>query len=154
MSMSKREFEAIANVLRGELRRIEALPEEDRDAALYDFNNLKGRLANTCYASNNNFDRNRFDSWIQEYEYIGYAQREMPGDISFDLYRFRNESEALGQLRALEAGTGDQWSMSLYGYSPENWWDAKDFESTGCPFDYPRKVSKRGPRGGLKFEVA
>jgi len=154
MSMSKREFEAIANVLRGELRRIEGMPKEDRDAALYDFNNLKGQLANACYASNNRFDRNRFDSWIQEYEYIGYAQREIPGDISFELYRFRNESEALGQLRALEDATGDQWSMSLYGYTTEDWWEALDFRSIGNPLDYPWKVSVRGPRGGLKFEAA
>jgi hypothetical protein len=41
---------------------------------------------------------------------------------------------------------------SLYPYTEDNWTDAKEFETSGCPFDYPSALVKNGPRGGVRIE--
>lgn len=152
MSMSKKDFQRLAEPFRQSLRAIEDMDDmERRDAALQKHEDLLSGVITACYESNIHFSRQKFEEWILEYKYIAYVRRDMPGDRSFDLMRFRSDSEVLDYLRKMERETGDQWSASLYGYTTEDWWDAKDFETAGCPFDYPWKVSERGPRGGLKL---
>lgn len=152
MSMTKRDFQRLAESFRLSLRAIENMPEgERRDSAMQKHEDILSGVISACYESNIHFSRQMFEKWITEYEYIAYACRDVPGDRSFELLRFRKESEALDHLRELERETGDEWSMSLHGYSTKDWFEAKSFEDVGCPFDYPWKISERGPRGGLRF---
>lgn len=155
MSMSKKDFQRLAEPFRLSLRAIENMDDAGRrDAALQKHEDLLSGVITSCYEGNIHFSRQKFEEWVLEYKYIAYVQRDMPGDRSFDLHRFRKDSEVLEYLRELEDATGDQWYASLYPYSTEGWRYAKDFETTGCPFDYPWKVSERGPRGGLKLVTA
>lgn len=152
MSMTKKDFQHLADAFRLSLRAIEAMDAgERRDAAMQKHEDLLSGVISACYEGNIHFSRSTFHDWILEYKYIAYVQRDMPGDRSFELHRFRKDSEVLEYLRELERETGDQWSASLYPYSTEDWWEAGDFRDIGCPFDYPWKVSERGPRGGLKL---
>lgn len=48
----------------------------------------------------------------------------------------------------------DDVTATLYAYDDESWREARAFESTGCPFDYPDKIIERGPRGALRITNA
>lgn len=151
MSMTKKDFQRLADSFRLSLRAIENMPEgERRDSAMQKHEDIMSGVITACYESNIHFQRQTFEKWVLEYEFIAYLHHEA-WSHSFELHRFRSEREALDYLRKQERETGEQYSMSLYGYTTKDWWEAKGFETIGCPFDYPWKISERGPRGGLKL---
>lgn len=151
MSMTKKDFQRLADSFRLSLRAIENMPEgERRDSAMQKHEDIMSGVITACYESNIHFQRQTFEKWVLEYEFIAYLRHEA-WSHSFELHRFRSEREALDYLRKQERETGEQYSMSLYGYTTEDWFEAKSFEDVGCPFDYPWMISERGPRGGLKL---
>lgn len=151
MSMTKKDFQRLADSFRRSLRAIENMPEgERRNAAMEKHEDIMSGVITACYESNTHFSRQMFEKWILEYEFIAYLHHEQWAH-SFELHRFRSEREALDYLRKQERETGEQYSMSLYAYTTQDWFEAKSFKDTGCPFDYPWKISHRGPRGGLRF---
>jgi hypothetical protein len=78
----------------------------------------------------------------------------------FDVIRIRNLNEAKIHLEAYGENTGFGQALqvngeygctgSLYGYTEEDWAEAQEFKTSGCPFDYPAKLVKNGPRGGVR----
>lgn len=87
-----------------------------------------------------------------KYKYIMYCHTPMPGDVSVTLRRVTSLQNAILELLNFEMATGfrDSCTATLYGYSEEDWAEAEEFATTGCPFDYPWKVIERGPNGGMK----
>lgn len=92
------------------------------------------------------------------YRWIMYLHNPMGG---FDVIRVRNLEHAKAHLVAYGENTGFGQSLqtngeygctgSLYEYTEEMWADALEFKTTGCPFDYPAKLVKNGPRGGVRI---
>lgn len=89
---------------------------------------------------------------MTNYRWIMYLYTPMPGDTSVTLRRVTSLAAAKEELKEFERNSGfyDSCSAALYGYSEENWAEAEDFATSGCPFDYPAKLIERGPRGGIK----
>lgn len=93
------------------------------------------------------------------YRWIMYLHDPLGG---FDVIRVRSHKEAKIQLVAYGKNTGFGQGLqttgeygctgSLYPYSEENWKDAQEFKTSGCPFDYPAYLVKNGPRGGVRIE--
>lgn len=81
---------------------------------------------------------------------------------SFDIIRIRSQEEAKAQLIAYGENTGFHQDLqvtgdygctgSLYPYSEEDWEAAQEFKGSGCPFGYPSKLVRNGPRGGVRIE--
>lgn len=89
---------------------------------------------------------------MEKYKYIMYLHTPMPGDIGVTLRRVTSLQGALLELANFELASGfaDGCTASLYAYSEEDWAEAEEFATIGCPFDYPWKVIERGPRGGMR----
>ena len=86
-----------------------------------------------------------------KYQWIMYAQQNIPGNISFDLSRVKSLDEAKRALETFSRAVYcDDVSATLYAYSDEAWAEAEDFRSVGCPFDYPDRLIERGTRGAMK----
>lgn len=68
-----------------------------------------------------------------------------------DLYQY---TEATGYYYDLQVTGQYGCSAVLYPYSADNWTDAKEYEGTGNPFDYPSKMIEFGPRGGARITSA
>lgn len=152
MAMSKKNYQAFADILSEALRGIEREPNRDRrDAMLEVHSTIMGDMMREFRTDNSRFDNSRFSEWVVGFRWIGYISPESPDGRSFDLMRFRSDREALDALRAYESDTGNAASLRLYHYTVLDWIDAKNFEDIGCPFDYPDYMSERGPRGGLKL---
>ena len=87
--------------------------------------------------------------------YIAYFHSGFPGGAG-DLHRFDSLSEAKSAFRGW---SGESWvttdgaSASLYwSDNEEDWAEAQEFETVGCPFDYPSYLLNIGPRGGVLAE--
>lgn len=59
-----------------------------------------------------------------------------------------------GFYQDLQVGGQYGCSGSLYPYTEQNWADALEFKTSGCPFDYPSKLVENGPRGGVRITNA
>lgn len=88
---------------------------------------------------------------MSKYRWIMYLHTPMPGDISVTLRRVASLRSALLELVNFELASGfiGRCSASLYAYSDQDWADAEEYATVGCPFDYPDKVIERGPKGGM-----
>lgn len=84
---------------------------------------------------------------------------------SFEVTRVRNFAEARAELDAYDRNTGVNKALqagseeygcsgSLYPYTEDTWAEAKEFGTSGCPFDGPSYLVKNGPRGGIKITEA
>jgi hypothetical protein len=70
---------------------------------------------------------------------IAYFHSGFPGERG-ELLRFENLESAEGAFHkfSYEGWVSDSVNASLYGdMTDSDWADAKDFETIGCPFDYP-----------------
>lgn len=88
-----------------------------------------------------------------KFRWIMYVAQDFPGNPYSDLSRhtsLRDAVEAFEQY--CEDVYNDNCSAQLYAYSEEDWKVAEEFEFIGCPFDYPYRVIKRGPKGGVRVE--
>lgn len=88
---------------------------------------------------------------MAKYRWIMYLHTPMPGDTSVTLRRVTSLTNALLELANFELASGfqGQCTATLYPYSEEDWKEAEEFATKGCPFDYPSKVIERGPNGGM-----
>lgn len=84
--------------------------------------------------------------------WIMYASQVMPGNTSFRLSCHQSLDwckDSLAQFsREIYA---DDVYATLYPFTEEMWAEARKYEETGCPFDYPSKIIERGPRGALRI---
>lgn len=87
-----------------------------------------------------------------KYRWIMYLHTPMPGETGVTLRRVTSLQAALLELVNFELASGfiGGCSAELYAYSDEDWADAEEYATIGCPFDYPWKLIERGPRGGMK----
>ena len=84
---------------------------------------------------------------------IGYFYSGFPGEFG-ELKQFTSLSSAREAFREFKSNSWvtDHPSGSLYcGMNEEDWNDALEFESAGCPFDYPSYIIELGPRGGVRL---
>lgn len=87
---------------------------------------------------------------------IAYFYSGFPGEFG-ELKQFTSLTQVKNAFREFK---GNSWvtdhpSGSVYcGMSEEDWNDALEFESVGCPFDYPSYILELGPRGGVKLTEA
>lgn len=90
---------------------------------------------------------------LKTYRWIMYVRHPMGG---FELSRVETlDHAALDVCQYTDnTGTYEGVTASLYPYSAEDWADAKEYEDTGCPFDYPSKLIEFGPRGGARITNA
>lgn len=88
---------------------------------------------------------------MNNYRWIVYYYTPMPGETGFTLRRVTSLKAAREGLVEFEQNSGfyDGCSGSLYPYTEENWADAEEFATVGCPFDYPSLLVEHGPRGGV-----
>lgn len=86
------------------------------------------------------------------FRWISYSQLHVPGNQWFKLDRHESLTAARVAFEKFCRSSGYDSSMTLYAYSTDAWESAKDFEDTGCPFDYPDRMLSRGPRNGVKLE--
>lgn len=86
---------------------------------------------------------------MSDYRWIMYMHQPLPG--AFEVTRCASLGDAREQLRQYGENTGfhEQVTASLYPYSAEDWAEAEEFATIGCPFDYPSKLIDRGPKGGM-----
>lgn len=81
---------------------------------------------------------------------------------SFDVIRITTLEAAKSALREYDRNTGFNGALqisgeygctgTLYPYTEEDWAEALEFKTIGCPFDHPTKIVKNGPRGGVRIE--
>jgi hypothetical protein len=76
---------------------------------------------------------------------------------SWELTFNTSVKEAVAAYRDYCEGVGtDDCTMTLYythkAHEGRMVADALQFESFGCPFDYPDRIIERGPRGGVRIE--
>lgn len=91
-----------------------------------------------------------------KYRWIAYYHHPLGG---FEVERHTNLYTAGRGLVDYCENTGFYYDLqvngeygctaSLYPFTEEDWAEAKEYEEIGCPFDYPSKLLKRGPRGGV-----
>lgn len=96
-----------------------------------------------------------------EFRWIVYLEHPMGG---FELDRATSLDHAGRQLVAYCEATGYYADLqvngnygctaSLHPYTEEDWAEAEEYGDIGCPFDYPSKLVRRGPRGGTVIENA
>ena len=85
--------------------------------------------------------------------YIAYwGQPMFPGTIPYPYSSLKAMRE--GFLEYCEAVGVDDCSGPVYGWTPEAWESAVEFQGIGAPFDYPWMIVERGPRGGVKVSNA
>lgn len=91
--------------------------------------------------------RNR---WIM-YSFVG-----MPGETTGRLTCHESLEWAKESLRDFSRNTYSYEAAyaTLYPFTPEAWSEAREFETSGCPFDYPSKLIEFGPKGGLRVTNA
>jgi hypothetical protein len=87
---------------------------------------------------------------MSEYRYIVYLHQPFPG--AFDIDRCTSIADAKRKLEQYgnDTCTYELATATLYAYSDEDWAEAEEHATIGCPFDYPWKVIEWGPRGGMK----
>ena len=84
--------------------------------------------------------------------YIMYIHYSMGG---FDLKQAGSLSEVRRLFRrAGEQGGDENVSASLYPWSEADWAEAVEYDTIGCPFDYPWKIVEFGKRGGVVISNA
>jgi hypothetical protein len=98
---------------------------------------------------------------MSKYKYIMYLHNPMGG---FDFTRVESLEEAKAALVEYGTATGFHQDLqvtgqygcsgSLYPYSEENWAEAEEFATSGCPFEYPWKLVENGPRGAVRITNA
>lgn len=85
--------------------------------------------------------------------WIGYIQQNIPGNQSFEMSFYDSLDSATYGFTNYCYNVGENnCSMTLYfAGNDQSMYDlAKEYESIGCPFDYPDRVLEHGPRGGVK----
>lgn len=95
------------------------------------------------------------------YRWIMYLHNPIGG---FDVQRVASLEESKAALIDYGKATGFYQNLTVYGdygptgtlypYSEENWKSAEEFRESGCPFGYPSKMVKSGPRGGVRVTNA
>lgn len=96
---------------------------------------------------------------MSEYRWIIYMHNPLGG---FDVDRVTSLDAAKSALVEYCKNTGFHADLqvtgeygctaTLYAYDPARWLTALNFRDAGCPFDYPDRLVKRGPRGGTRVE--
>lgn len=80
------------------------------------------------------------------YRWITYITD--PQVVDSELGRARDLDDARDAFRTHYRTRGtDAATMHLYPYDDESWADAQEFETVGCPFDYPAHVMTVGQFG-------
>lgn len=88
---------------------------------------------------------------MSAYKYIMYLSLNFPGETGFSLRRVTSLTQAVLEFENFKLNSGMDASASLYPYSEENWAEAEEFATSGCPFDYPWKIIETGPQGGVRI---
>jgi hypothetical protein len=84
-----------------------------------------------------------------------YAQQVMPGNMSFRVTCHESLEWCTTSLeRFATAVYTDDVTADLYPVTDEDWQLAREYETVGCPFDYPSKTIDRGARGALRITNA
>lgn len=96
-----------------------------------------------------------------KYRWIMYLHNPVGG---FDVQRVESLASARSALVEYGRNTGFHQDLTvqgsygptgtLYPYSDADWSEAEEFRSAGCPFGYPSKLVKSGPRGGVRITDA
>ena len=87
------------------------------------------------------------------YRWITYITD--PQVVDSELGRVRDLDDARDAFRAHCRTRGTEAAtMRLYVYDDMAWEDAREFESYGCPFDYPDHVLSIGQFGTVDTESA
>lgn len=88
------------------------------------------------------------------YRWIVYLYGGHPS-WGFEVERFTSLKQASERFFRYAIVPGyDRASACLYPYSEDDWQEARECASLGCPFDYPSKIMELGPRQGVKVENA
>ena len=85
--------------------------------------------------------------------WIMYASQNIPGNQSFRLTCHESLARCVESLDQFSRDIyADDVSAWLYVFDDESWYEARRYEDTGCPFDYPARLIERGPRGGWRVQ--